>query len=89
LRRLARLEADIGLLDKRLAEMVCRDAELSRRYRMLVTMPGVGHLPMLEAPRRTAADYRAFRASLRRIAAPQAAADASGVSARRAGGTAT
>jgi transposase len=41
-RRLARIAADIRLLDKRLAEMVCRDAELSRRYRMLVTMPGVG-----------------------------------------------
>jgi triacylglycerol lipase len=30
----------------------------------LVIMPGVGHLPMLEVPRRAAAAYRAFRASL-------------------------
>lgn len=41
-RRLARLEADIALLDNRLAEMVGSDAELARRYRRLVTMPGVG-----------------------------------------------
>jgi len=41
-RRLTRLEADIALLDKRLAQMVAGDAELSRRYRRLVTMPGVG-----------------------------------------------
>jgi len=34
----------------------------------LAIMPGVGHLPMLEVPRRTAADYRAFRASLARSA---------------------
>ena len=45
----------------------------------LVTMPGVGHLPMLEVPRQTAADYRAFRASLRKDTA------ASGPSVRRAG----
>jgi triacylglycerol lipase len=31
----------------------------------LVRMPRIGHLPMLEVPRQTAADYRAFRASLR------------------------
>jgi len=30
----------------------------------LVILPGIGHLPMLEAPRRTAADSRAFRAAL-------------------------
>lgn len=44
-------------------------------------MPGIGHLPAIEAPRRTAADYRAFRASL--------AADAGlapGTEARRAAG---
>ena len=34
----------------------------------LVTMPDVGHLPMLEAPRQTAAAYRSFRASLARRA---------------------
>jgi len=73
------------VLDVSGAEVLHRALPASR----MVTMPGVGHLPMLEAPRRTAADYRAFRASLRRIAAPQAAAGASGVSARRAGGTAT
>lgn len=41
-RRLARLEADIALLDKRLAEMVAGDAGLSRCYRLVITMPGVG-----------------------------------------------
>src|SRR5262249_60752051 len=40
--RLARIEADMALLDKRLAEMVAADPELSRRYRLLITMPGVG-----------------------------------------------
>ncbi len=40
----------------------------------LVIMPGLGHLPMLETPRRTAVDYRAFRASLREDVA-EAAAD--------------
>jgi transposase len=40
-RRLTRLEADIALRDKRLAQMVAGDTELSRRYRRLVTMPGV------------------------------------------------
>jgi len=39
----------------------------------VVIMPGIGHIPALEAPRRTAADYRAFRASLLRSAAPLAA----------------
>ena len=41
-RRPTRLEADIALLDKRLAQMVAGNAELSPRYRRLVTMPGVG-----------------------------------------------
>jgi len=42
-------------------------AEILRRAlpgSQLVIMPGIGHLPMLEAPRQAAADYRAFRASL-------------------------
>lgn len=30
----------------------------------LIIMPGIGHLPMLEAPQRSARDYRRFRASL-------------------------
>ena len=30
----------------------------------VVVMPGVGHLPMLEAPYRSAQDYLAFRARL-------------------------
>ena len=41
-RRLARLEADIHLLDKRLADMVAADSALSPRYQMLISMPGVG-----------------------------------------------
>jgi triacylglycerol lipase len=36
----------------------------------LEIMPGVGHLPMLEAPRPTAARYRTFRASLTKPATP-------------------
>ncbi len=30
----------------------------------VVIMPGIGHIPMIEAARRAAADYRAFRAAL-------------------------
>ena len=41
-RRLARLEADIHLLDKRLADMVAADSALAPRYQMLISMPGVG-----------------------------------------------
>jgi transposase len=41
-RRLARLEADIALLDKRLRQIVAADAGLAGRYRLLISMPGVG-----------------------------------------------
>jgi transposase len=41
-RRLARLEADIRLLDKRLAELVAADPRLAHRYRLLTSMRGVG-----------------------------------------------
>jgi len=41
-RRLARLEADIRLLDKRLAEIVAADPALAHRYQLLISMPGVG-----------------------------------------------
>jgi transposase len=41
-RRLARLEADIRLLDKRLAEMVATNIALAQRYELLTSMPGVG-----------------------------------------------
>ena len=41
-RRLVRLEADIRLLDKRMAEIVAADLVLTRRYQLLVSMPGVG-----------------------------------------------
>jgi transposase len=41
-RRIARLVADIALLDKRLAEIVAADADLAQRYDRLVSMPGVG-----------------------------------------------
>ncbi len=41
-RRLVRLEADILLLDKRLAELVAADSGLAHRCRLLISMPGVG-----------------------------------------------
>jgi transposase len=41
-RRVARLAADIDLLDQRMAELVASDAALDRRYRLLSSMPGVG-----------------------------------------------
>ena len=40
-RRLARLEADIRLLDKRLAKMVAINTALAQRYELLTSMPGV------------------------------------------------
>src|SRR5262245_16941359 len=41
-RRQTRLEADIRLLDKRLAEMVAANGALAQRYELLTSMPGVG-----------------------------------------------
>ena len=41
-RRIARLAADIDLLDRRLVEIVMADAALVRRYQLLTSMPGVG-----------------------------------------------
>jgi transposase len=41
-RRLARLNADIHLLDKRMAEIVAADAILTQRYELLTSMRGVG-----------------------------------------------
>jgi transposase len=41
-RRQTRLEADIRLLDKRLAEMVAANVALAQRYELLTSMPGVG-----------------------------------------------
>src|SRR5215471_7304622 len=41
-RRLTRIEADIALLDKRLAELVAAQPDLARRFRLLCLMPGVG-----------------------------------------------
>ena len=41
-RRIARLAADIELLDKRLVEIAATDATLAHRYRLLTSMPGVG-----------------------------------------------
>ena len=43
-RRIARLAADIELLDKRLVEIVATDATLAHRYRLLTSMPGVGRV---------------------------------------------
>ncbi|MFZ0126515.1 MAG: transposase [Xanthobacteraceae bacterium] len=36
------MEADILLLDKQLAELVAADPRLAHRYRLLISMPGVG-----------------------------------------------
>jgi len=41
-RRIARLAADIDLLDKHLLEVVAGDPALANRYRLLISMPGVG-----------------------------------------------
>jgi transposase len=41
-RRIARLRADIELLDKHLVEIVGSDATVAHRYRLLTSMPGVG-----------------------------------------------
>ena len=41
-RRIARLTADIDMLDGHLAEIIETDAALERRYRLLTSMPGVG-----------------------------------------------
>jgi transposase len=41
-RRIARLTADIELLDEHLVEIVATDAALAYRYRLLTSMPGVG-----------------------------------------------
>lgn len=55
---------------------------LFRNNRVLL-MPGIGHLPMLEAPRRSAQDYLDFRRAL-----PQAPAGAGSAAAAAAAGTA-
>src|SRR5262250_2123818 len=41
-RRLARLAADILLLDRRMAQIVASNANLTRRYELLTSMQGVG-----------------------------------------------
>src|SRR5262249_43114777 len=41
-RRLARLAADILLLDRRMAQIVISNANLTRRYELLTSMQGVG-----------------------------------------------
>jgi transposase len=46
-RRIARLAADLLLLDKRIAEIIAADAALARRNRLLRSVPGVG--PVLSA----------------------------------------
>jgi transposase len=43
-RRIARLAADIDLLDKRMVEIVATDDAFLHRYRLLCSMPGVGPL---------------------------------------------
>ena len=56
-RRLARIEADIRLLDKRLAEMIAADLDLARRYARLTSMPGVGPVLAFTAARVGLAPY--------------------------------
>ena len=46
-RRQTRLEADIRLLDKRLAEMVAANVALAQRYELLTSMPGVARLTIV------------------------------------------
>jgi transposase len=41
-RRIARLTADIDMLDERLVEIVATDAAIAQRYRLLTSMSGVG-----------------------------------------------
>jgi transposase len=41
-RRIARLSTDIDTLDERLVEIVAADPTLAHRYRLLISMPGVG-----------------------------------------------
>ena len=41
-RRLARLGANILLLDRRMAQIVVSNANLTRRYELLTSMQGVG-----------------------------------------------
>src|SRR6266480_7151060 len=41
-RRIARLAADIDVLDQQLVEVAGTDAALAHRYRLLTSMPGVG-----------------------------------------------
>jgi transposase len=41
-RRIARLSTDIDILDERLVEIVAADPTLAHRYRLLISMPGVG-----------------------------------------------
>jgi len=43
-RRIARLSADIDLLDRRMVEIVAINDALVHRYRLLCSMPGVGPL---------------------------------------------
>ena len=53
--------ADDRVLSPRGAEVLHERLPRSR----VVLMPGIGHVPMMEAPRATAADYLRFRADLR------------------------
>src|SRR3954469_17818917 len=61
-RRLIRLEADIRLLDRRLAEMVATNAAFAQLYELLTSMPGVG---TYHSPRPPTATRPGFRAKCR------------------------
>jgi transposase len=66
-RRLIRLEADIRLLDKRLAEMVATNAAFAQLYELLTSMPGVGPvlaftlIALASTPKDLAAALNEFR----------------------------
>src|SRR4051794_5350859 len=66
-RRLARIETDIRLLEKRLTETIAAEADLARRYARLTSMPGVGPVPvgkMGPEQLRTALNRSPFRSTM-------------------------
>ena len=62
-RRIARLAADIDMLDRHLVEIVETNAALAHRYRLLTSMPGVGLVLACTLIALLAPDSMAFRGS--------------------------